>query len=217
MLKSIDIFERMGHYMVIPCEGDFIMSRKIKSGPYSQGIPLNILTILVVSGLLFILPVLAKQNEQEAEADVIEIREDLLEDGYLTFHDNTLSPFHTFFDEKVVVIEKENIIVTDEKKYRVIKVHGTTITAYSSTVDQTNSEPFITASGSWVEDGIVAANFLPFDTKIRIPKYFGDKIFVVKDRMNRRYDNRVDIWFPSRSQATNFGITNTDIEILEEV
>ncbi len=97
------------------------------------------------------------------------------------------------------------------------------ITGYSSTIDQTNSEPFITASGSWVRDGIVAANFLPFGTKIRIPEFFGEKLFVVKDRMNRRYsppydnvwhDGYVDIWFATREEARNLGRRITYIEII---
>ncbi|MGB3988218.1 MAG: hypothetical protein WBK67_00800 [Minisyncoccales bacterium] len=193
------------------------MSRKIKSAPFFQRNPLNILAVLVVSGLIFIFPVLAKQISQEAEAEAKEDNGISLEDesgSYLTFHDNTLSPFHTFSNEPEE--SKEHPVIVEEE-YRVVEVYRTTITAYSSTVDQTNSEPFITASGSWVEDGIVATNFLPFNTKIRIPAYFGDKVFVVKDRMNRRYTDRVDIWFETRSQAKNFGIKYTEIEILEEV
>ncbi len=193
------------------------MSRKIKSAPFFQRNPLNILAVLVISGLIFIFPVLAKQISQEAEAEVKEDDRISLEDesgSYLTFHDNTLSPFHTFSNEPE---ESKEHPVTIEEEYRVVEVYRTTITAYSSTVDQTNSEPFITASGSWVEDGIVATNFLPFNTKIRIPAYFGDKVFVVKDRMNHRYTDRVDIWFETRSQAKNFGIKYTEIEILEEV
>ena len=97
------------------------------------------------------------------------------------------------------------------------------LTGYSSTVDQTNSEPFITASGTGVRDGIVAANFLEFGTKLRIPDYFGDKVFVVKDRMNRRYDSPknetydgyIDIWFTSRQEANNFGRVRGEVEILE--
>ncbi len=96
------------------------------------------------------------------------------------------------------------------------------LTGYSSTVDQTNSDPFTTASGARVRDGIVASNSLPFGTKIRIPEYFGDKIFVVKDRMNRRYsypkndyyDGYVDIWFSTRQQAINFGRVRSTIEVL---
>jgi 3D (Asp-Asp-Asp) domain-containing protein len=91
-----------------------------------------------------------------------------------------------------------------------------TITAYSSTVDQTNSEPFITASGEWVKDGIVAANFLPFGTQIRIPTVFGDKVFTVTDRMHPRNDGKIDIWFPSREEAIKFGVKKTEIEILRK-
>lgn len=191
------------------------MSRKIKSEPSSQGILLNILAVLVISGSLFIFPVLA-MNQPAMIDNHPEPQEDGMKDGLLTFHDNTLSPFHTFSNEDNSVIVPEKIPVAIEgKEYKVAQIHSTTITAYSSTVDQTDSDPFITASGSWVEDGIVAANFLPFNTKIRIPEYFGDRVFVVKDRMNRRHANRVDIWFPSRYQAINFGITHTDIEILK--
>jgi len=97
------------------------------------------------------------------------------------------------------------------------------LTGYSSTVDQTNSEPFITASGTGVRWGIVASNQLPFGTRIRIPEYFGDQIFVVEDRMNRRYsypnadnyDGYVDIWFYNRQQANNFGRVRGIIEVLK--
>lgn len=86
------------------------------------------------------------------------------------------------------------------------------ITAYSSTPDQTDDSPFITASNTHVRDGVVAANFLPFKTKIRIPKLFGDKIFTVEDRM--RSNVKVDIWFPTRQEALNFGARRTQIEIV---
>ncbi|MDE2001685.1 MAG: hypothetical protein KGI60_03945 [Patescibacteria group bacterium] len=89
-----------------------------------------------------------------------------------------------------------------------------TVTAYSSTVSQTDSTPFIAASGKHVYDGIIAANFLPFGTKVKIPALFGDKIFTVDDRMNRRYPDRVDVWFPTTSQAKHFGIKKTDIVII---
>ena len=90
------------------------------------------------------------------------------------------------------------------------------ITAYSSTPEETDDTPFITASGERVRDGIVAANFLPFGTEVRIPELFGDKVFVVKDRMHRRKTNFVDIWMPSKQLAKEFGIHQTDIEVLIE-
>jgi len=89
------------------------------------------------------------------------------------------------------------------------------LTAYSSTEDQTDSTPFIAASGKHVYDGMVAANFLPFGTKIKIPSIFGDRIFTVDDRMNRRYQERVDIWFIDRESAIKFGIQRAVIEIID--
>lgn len=90
------------------------------------------------------------------------------------------------------------------------------LTAYSSTKDQTDNTPFISASGKKVYDGIVAANFLPFGTKIKIPALFGEKIFTVDDRMNQRYKNRVDIWFANKTLAINFGLQKATIEIVEQ-
>jgi len=89
-----------------------------------------------------------------------------------------------------------------------------TVTAYSSTEDQTDDSPFTTASNKQVTDGIVAANFLPFGTKLQIPKLFGDKVFVVEDRMHNRFGDRVDIWFADRDTATKFGKRTADIVIL---
>ncbi|MBW6440955.1 3D domain-containing protein [Patescibacteria group bacterium] len=86
------------------------------------------------------------------------------------------------------------------------------VTAFSSTVDQTDSTPFITASGTRVHDGTVAANFLPFGTKVRFPSLYGDKIFIVEDRMKSDY--KVDIWFPTRQEAINFGAKRLEMEIL---
>jgi 3D (Asp-Asp-Asp) domain-containing protein len=90
------------------------------------------------------------------------------------------------------------------------------ITAYSSTPEETDDTPFITAAGTAVRDGIVANNLLPFGTKIKIPGLYGDKIFVVEDRMNKKKgDYHFDIWFPSHQEAEKFGVKITYIDILE--
>lgn len=88
------------------------------------------------------------------------------------------------------------------------------ITAYSSTPDQTDDTPFITAAGTRVRDGIVAANFLPLYSKVKIPELFGEKVFTVEDRMNRRFQNRMDIWFPDRASAMKFGLKVAEIVVL---
>jgi len=79
-----------------------------------------------------------------------------------------------------------------------------TATAYNSLWWQTDGSPWITASGTRCRYGVVASNFLAFGTKLKIDG-FGDQIFVVEDRMNRRYTNRIDIWMPSYKQAIRFG------------
>lgn len=100
-------------------------------------------------------------------------------------------------------------------QYKVINTIPVIVTAYSSTVGQTDSTPFITASGTRVREGIVAANFLPMGTKIRLPDLYGDKVFVVEDRMHPRKKWQVDIWFSTYQEAKNFGAKRTSIEVLE--
>lgn len=113
-------------------------------------------------------------------------------------------------------IEEKEIDLT------VLSTHTVRATGYSSTPDQTDDTPFITASGTYVRDGIIAANFsingrrVPFGTKVRIPEIYGDKVFLVEDRMNSRYTNNLDVWFPERSLAKEFGSKRVVIEVVEE-
>ena len=96
----------------------------------------------------------------------------------------------------------------------VIKTLYLKVTAYTSQVDQTDSTPFITADGSYVHDGIVATNLLPFGTKVQIPSLFGDKIFTVDDRMAKRLNNNIDIWMANTPAAIVFGVHMANIVIL---
>ncbi len=86
-------------------------------------------------------------------------------------------------------------------------------TAYSSTPDQTDASPFITASGTRVHDGTIAINTLPFGTKVKFPEVFGNKVFTVEDRMGS--DHKADIWFPTREQALKFGARKIKIEVVK--
>jgi len=87
------------------------------------------------------------------------------------------------------------------------------LTAYSSEPGQTDDTPFLTASQTHVRDGVVAANFLPIGTRVKIPALFGDKIFIVEDRMNARYDKKMDIWMDQTSDAIKFGLRHATVEI----
>jgi len=91
------------------------------------------------------------------------------------------------------------------------------LTAYSSTAAQTDDTPFITANGTYVHDGVVANNGLPFGTEIRIPEIYGDKVFSVEDRMHQRKSNyQFDIWFPTYEQAKSFGVKYAYVEVLKD-
>ena len=122
-------------------------------------------------------------------------------------------------EKSLATIQKNTLLAIadvsnpEPKTVRRIRVIAT---AYSSTVWQTDDTPFITASNTWVRKGIIANNFFPFGTKVRIPEFYGDKIFVVEDRMHWRKSNyHIDIWFPTLQQAKNFGARITYVEILE--
>lgn len=99
---------------------------------------------------------------------------------------------------------------------RITKRIRVLLTGYSSSPFETDDTPYITASGSFVREGIVASNLLPFGTKIKIPELFGDKVFVVEDRLNPKNGlYHIDIWFPSRKEALRFGKKWSYIEVIK--
>lgn len=91
---------------------------------------------------------------------------------------------------------------------------GTTMTVsttgYAPSPYQTDSTPCLTAAGTPVRSGTVAANFLPLGTLLQID----DKVFIVEDRAHPRYYQTVDIFFPSTSAALEFGKRQKEITIL---
>lgn len=91
------------------------------------------------------------------------------------------------------------------------------ITAYTSDIAQTDETPCITASGLNLcvrdTEDIIAANFLPMGTRVRIPDLYGDRVFYVQDRMNARYDRHLDIWMKDYDDAKQFGLKMAKIEV----
>jgi len=133
-----------------------------------------------------------------------------------------LAPFFFFFiifsyalspigAETQPIVEENSFLNPSYKKFMILIVTG-----YSSSYDETDNDPWITAYNTPVRDGIAASNILPFGTKIKIPELFGDKIFIIEDKMNPRYNENLDIWFPSKEAALKFGIHyDVLVEILE--
>ena len=112
--------------------------------------------------------------------------------------------------------QREPVVSAAERTVPEQKFYHAKVSAYTSDPDQTDSTPFITASGSYVRDGIAAANFLPFGTKFRIPKLFGNKVFTVEDRMNSRYNGttHVDVSMEDAHAADLFGMKPAELEVL---
>ncbi len=129
---------------------------------------------------------------------------------------NSLAEIAQVVEAPVTVAEPEPTIklptVADKpvKKRLVVRA-----SAYSSTVDQTDGDPFTAASGAKVHDGMLAMNGMPFGTKVRIPEYYGDKVFTIEDRMNARWGTRkIDIWMTTRAEAMQWGVRTVTIEII---
>jgi 3D (Asp-Asp-Asp) domain-containing protein len=120
---------------------------------------------------------------------------------------------HYFANADTVLVGKASA-EPSYSKANAKEVYVRTVTAYTSAVEETDDTPFITASGNHVRVGTAAANWLPFGTAIRIPEYFGEQVFVIEDRMNRKHPHKVDIWFPEKKDALNFGKRTTVIEVL---
>lgn len=102
---------------------------------------------------------------------------------------------------------------------KIIRVSAHTITAYNSEVSQTDDDPCTTANGFNLcknnKEDSIAANFLKFGTRVRIPELFGDRVFIVRDRMNARHATRIDVWMKNHDDAMKFGIKFAKIEVLE--
>lgn len=159
----------------------------------------GILMVPIIFGLLPFFE--ADIGKVEAELNNYSLNSPDYSSGFIFFQENSLIQTLNFFDQ-------QNL-----KKQRIMAI----ITAYSSSLWETDDTPYLTASGTFVREGIVANNFLPFGTKIKIPDLFGEKVFVVEDRMNPRCSKfQLDIWFPDYQQALNFGKKITYIEILNE-
>lgn len=87
-------------------------------------------------------------------------------------------------------------------------------TAYTPRPEETDATPWLTAAGTKTREGIIAANWLPFGTKVRID----DEVYTVEDRMHSRFTKaspaRIDIVFLSLDKARKFGKQKMEIEIL---
>ncbi|WP_245575193.1 3D domain-containing protein [Meiothermus rufus] len=107
-------------------------------------------------------------------------------------------------------------------------------TAYTSSVRETDSTPFITATGARTRIGIIAVSrdmlkVLPYGSKVmledlgtpngtgkgRFNYLFKDRVFIVEDTMHPRKRERIDVWLPDRSTAIRFGVRNVRVTVIQ--
>jgi 3D (Asp-Asp-Asp) domain-containing protein len=135
--------------------------------------------------------------------------------------------------ENIIQTEEVSFPISDDSEPQYEKY--VVATAYSSDPWQTDSTPCLPAmqfdlckyfENYGIEDTI-AANFLALGTQVRFPELYGDKIFVVRDRMNARYNgaNRIDFWIGSvtpdtqeiiseaKNKAKAFGVKQIKMEV----
>jgi 3D (Asp-Asp-Asp) domain-containing protein len=176
--------------MVKPLKRGFKMKMNLKS-----------LIILVTVGILIGLLPIFETKPTEAEGWTgIWMEEEWPSERLVMIGENSLLPISNNSDPESPVTRKIRVVIT----------------AYSSSPWETDDTPYVTAAGTWVREGIVANNLLPFGTKIKIPELYGDKVFVVEDRMHwKKGYYHVDIWFASYGEAKDFGAKRTFIEVLE--
>ena len=99
------------------------------------------------------------------------------------------------------------------KRFSLLPPLEVIVTGYSSTADQTDSTPFLTATMTSVRPGVIAlSRDLIQRYNPEAPFRYGDRVivegigvFVVEDTMNKRYERRADIWFPTRDEAKQWG------------
>ncbi|MDH7912352.1 hypothetical protein [Winogradskyella sp. SYSU M77433] len=94
-----------------------------------------------------------------------------------------------------------------------------TATAYNSLVYQTSSNPHITAFGDSLKPGLryiavsrdLIDSGLVHNTEVKIEGF--DSLYIVKDKMNRRYRKRIDIYMGTDvKKARNWGKKKVNIQ-----
>ncbi|HZW27250.1 MAG TPA: hypothetical protein VFF08_02270 [Trueperaceae bacterium] len=109
-------------------------------------------------------------------------------------------------------------------------------TGYNSLASQTDSTPFITATGARTRFGVVAVSrdllggSLPYGSLVRLKDlgsyYTGrgagafqhlldsQQLFIVEDTMHARKSQQIDVWFPEYSTAISWGVRKVEVEVV---
>jgi 3D (Asp-Asp-Asp) domain-containing protein len=108
-------------------------------------------------------------------------------------------------------------------------------TAYNSLVEQTNDQPFITATGARTRWGIIAVSRdmlgvdLPYGSLVRLTdlgtfahgrgagayqSLLDNHLFVVEDTMHPRKTQQIDVWFEEYADAVRWGVRRLQVDVV---
>lgn len=111
-----------------------------------------------------------------------------------------------------IIPEKEKIVIEQKVIDQVEKTVVAEISAYTSSVDETDDTPFITASGQRTRKGIIACpSKYDFGQIVEIK----GKDYECQDRMNSRYRDKevFDIWHETKAEAFQWGRRTLTVKI----
>ena len=108
----------------------------------------------------------------------------------------------------------------DESVLRLKNEMAVTVTAYSPTEEECDSDPYITAYQKPVKEGTIA---ISRDLEEEFGWRLGDRIhlkglgvFVVWDRMHPKWKKKVDIFFNDTEKAVSFGVKQAKVLKVEK-
>jgi 3D (Asp-Asp-Asp) domain-containing protein len=108
-------------------------------------------------------------------------------------------------------------------------------TAYNSHESQTDSSPFVTATGATTAFGIIAVSqdmleHIPYGSLVRLKDLGGYRngrgvgkfqevldtqgLFIVEDTMHPRKVEQIDVWFPHEAEALSWGVRKVELEVV---
>ena len=204
-------------------------TKKIFSLELAKKLVTTLIVVFLFDFFFFPMPTLANdeinqanQNNQTSTTNIVQVDASQANETQYNVEDELILQE---LDKIMADVERDTNGFLPENKNKAVKPvkpifsDWYIITAYNSEVGQTDNSPCTTANGFNVcvhgEEDTIAANFLPFGSKVRIPNLFGDRIFVVRDRMNSRFHERVDVWMINKMDAKKFGVKLAKIEVIK--
>jgi 3D (Asp-Asp-Asp) domain-containing protein len=109
-------------------------------------------------------------------------------------------------------------------------------TGYNSLPEQTWGDPHVTATGTRTRFGIIAVSrdllggAVPYGSLVRLRDLGGyhngrgegmfqerldaQQLFVVEDTLHARKRNQIDVWFPEKAEALQWGVRKVELELV---